>query len=353
MSPECIVVGSHLRFDGVWQRPQQIVTRLASHVPVLFVEEPFAAAEDRDDLRTEGGVTVLRPRRRDPGAAAADERTCATVRAWVAQRAACVWLYTPMMLALADALPGEPIVYDCMDELAAFDFAPPELRARERDLLARASAIFCGGRSLFDARRHLGERVHLEPSGVEYDHFASARTRAPHDLLAHLPHPIVGYVGVIDERIDFVILGALAAREASVVLVGPIVKIDPAILPQRTNVHFTGQVDYRDLPAYLAGFDVALMPFARNAATANISPTKTPEYLAAGVPVVSTPIADVVAAYGGVVTIANADFVDATFAAARSSPERIARGAARAREAGWDAIVDRMWARLEAEASHA
>ena len=352
MNVECLVVGSHLRFDGVWQRPQQIVTRLAARVPVLFVEEPFAANDDRDDLRATGNVTVLRPRRRVPGAAA-DAMTCATVRDWVAARSACVWLYTPMMLALADAAPGAALVYDCMDELAAFDFAPPELRARERDLLERAATIFCGGRSLYATRRHLGERVLLEPSGVEFDHFASARTRAPHGLLTQLAHPICGYVGVIDERIDVAIVDALAARGASVVLVGPIVKIDPAILPQRTNVHFTGQIDYAELPAFLAGFDVALMPFARNAATANISPTKTPEYLAAGVPVVSTPIADVVAAYGDVVTIAgDADaFADAALAAAATDPARIAAGVARAREVGWDAIVERMWARVEREGS--
>ncbi len=350
MNVDCIVVGSHLRFDGVWQRPQQLLTRLGARVPVLFVEEPFLATVDRDDLRAQGEITVLRPLR-SGHAAAADVETVASVRAWVGGRRALVWLYTPMMLALVDAVPDAPIVYDCMDELAAFDFAPPELRAREADLLARARAIFCGGRSLLETRKHLGARVSLFASGVEFDHFASARTIAPHPLLTELPHPICGYIGVVDERIDIAVLETLATRACSVVLIGPIVKIDPAILPQRTNVHFTGQVDYADLPAMLAGLDVALMPFARNAATANISPTKTPEYLAAGVPVVSTRIADVVASYGDVVTIVDdaESFAHAAMTAAHTAPERIAQGVDRARDVSWDAIVERMWQTLEGE----
>ena len=350
MNVDCIVVGSHLRFDGVWQRPQQLITRLAARVPVLFVEEPFLASDDCDDLRVQGNVTVLRPLRAAQ-AEVADERTVASVRAWIGDRRALVWLYTPMMLALTGAAPGAPIVYDCMDELAAFDFAPPELRAREADLLKRAEAIFCGGRSLFETRKHLGARVHLFASGVEFEHFARARSLAPHPLLRNLPHPICGYIGVVDERIDIALLETLAARACSVALIGPIVKIDPVILPQRTNVHYTGQVDYADLPALLAGLDVALMPFARNAATANISPTKTPEYLAAGVPVVSTRIADVIAAYGDVVTIADdaESFVDAVMIAASTSSQRIADGVARAHAVSWDAIVERMWATLEGE----
>ena len=350
MNVGCIVVGSHLRFDGVWQRPQQLLTRLAARVPVLFVEEPFLASDDRDDLRMQGNVTVLRPLRAEH-AAVADAETVASTRAWIGGRRALVWLYTPMMLALADAAPGAPIVYDCMDELAAFDFAPPELRARESDLLARACAIFCGGRSLFESRKYLGARVHLFASGVEFDHFARARTIAPHPLLTDLPHPICGYIGVVDERIDIALLETLAARACSVVLIGPIVKIDPATLPQRTNVHYTGQVDYADLPAMLAGFDVAVMPFARNAATAYISPTKTPEYLAASVPVVSTRIADVVASYGDVVAIAidAESFANAVMAAKDTPPERVAAGVERARDVSWDAIVERMWVTLEGE----
>ena len=180
----------------------------------------------------------------------------------------------------------------------------------------------------------------------------AARALPPHPLFVNLPHPICGYVGAIDERLDFAAITALAERDAQVALIGPVVKIDPSVLPRRTNVHFTGQMPYADLPSLLAGLDVALMPFARNEATLSISPTKTPEYLAAGKPVVSTPVADVVAEYGDVVTIAAepAAFADACLAeAARPDARRAARGSERARNAGWDTLVTRMWNDVETE----
>jgi glycosyltransferase involved in cell wall biosynthesis len=371
MTFDCILVGSHLRFDGVWQRPQQIVTRLARRVPVLFVEEPFAAAADADEPfgvpagaggpvaaaaaagkpERLAGLSVLRPRRRAPDDQRIDGRTVAAAQAWVGARRPLIWLYTPMMNALAEAFPAAPVVYDCMDDLAAFAFAPPAMGEREAALLAGADLIFAGGRSLYEKRRALGPQVRLYPSGVEFDHFAAARSLPPHALFANLPHPICGYVGAIDERIDFEAIDALANAGAQVALIGPVVKIDPRALPRRTNVHFTGQQPYAELPALLAGIDVALMPFALNAATASISPTKTPEYLAAGKPVVSTPISDVVADYGDVVTIAAepAAFAQAAIAAAAPDPVRIARGSERARNAGWDALVTRMWNDISTE----
>lgn len=350
MEVDCLVVGSHLRFDGVWQRPQQIVTRLGTRVPVLFVEEPFVADAERDEtVPAAGGVTVLRPRRA-AYAHGVDERTVAHVRSWIGGRRALVWLYTPMMFALADAAPDASVVYDCMDELSAFAFAPPELAERERELVARAALVFCGGPSLYEARRGLGAKARFAPSGVEFEHFA--RSVPPHPLHANLPKPVFGYAGVIDERIDAGALEALAREDAQVVLVGPFAKIDPASLPRRPNVHFTGRMAYADLPALLAGFDVAIMPFARNAATRFISPTKTPEYLAAGLPVVSTPVADVATRYGAFVTIAEGPdaFARACVAAAANpDPERRARGVERARAEGWDALVTRMWNDVERE----
>jgi glycosyltransferase involved in cell wall biosynthesis len=347
---DCLVVGSHLRFDGVWQRPQQIATRLAHRVPVLFVEESFVAERESDEIAsTFGALEVMRPLRSahayEPGPA-----TLAAARAWVGNRRPLVWLYTPLMSPLADAFPDASVVYDCMDELAAFDFAPVGMRERERELAERATLVFCGGASLFAARRALGSKVRLFPSGVEFDHFAAAAQ--PHPLFAGLPKPIFGYVGVIDERLDIDAIVALAERDANVLLVGPVAKIDPAMLPRRSNVHFTGRMPYAQLPALLAGIDVAIMPFAANRATQFISPTKTPEYLAARKPVVSTPVPDVISAYGDVVTIAAGPraFADACMAvAATPDPERVARGVGRARNAGWDELVTRMWKDLEQE----
>jgi UDP-galactopyranose mutase len=349
MEFDCIVVGSHLRYDGVRQRPQQVVSRLARHVPVLFVEEAFVAETERESYEEVDGIDVLRPLR-STYAHDADARTIAAARAWVGGRRALVWLYTPMMLALADAFGKASVVYDCMDELGAFAFAPPELLARDRVLSDRAELVFCGGPSLFDARRHLGRKARLAPSGVEFEHFASPAE--PHALFANLPRPICGYVGVIDERIDIAAIEALARRDVSVALIGPIAKIDPGILPRRPNVHFTGRMPYEALPSLLAGIDVALLPFASNAATRFISPTKTPEYLAAGKPVVALPVADVATRYGDFVTMApDAEtFADACLvAAARHDPDRVARGRVRARAEGWDALVARMWNDLERE----
>ena len=343
---DCIVAGSHLRYAGVWQRPQQLLSRMARRVPVLVVEEPFLGAHDGEHRETRGALEVLRPIRTTFDVERVDGATVAAVKAWVGARAPLIWLYSPMLLALAEAFPDAPLVYDCMDELAAFAFAPPQMKALERDLSARANLIFTGGRSLHEARKALGAKVKLYESGVEFARFAEAARIAPHALYAHLPRPVYGYFGVIDERLDLEVLEALARSEAQTVMVGPVVKIDPAVLPRRPNVHFTGAVDYAELPAFLAGFDVALLPFARNAATANISPTKTPEYLAGGKPVVSTPIADVVAGWGDVVEVAEtpAAFA-AACAAAAAAPDaaRIARGTERARGAGWDAIAERMW----------
>jgi glycosyltransferase involved in cell wall biosynthesis len=348
MSFECVVAGSHLRFEGVFQRPQQLLTRIARRVPVLFIEEPFLGAADRDEFEQHGELTVLRPVRRALGTERIDARTLQAARAWVGGRRALVWLYTPMMLALAGAFGDAPLVYDCMDELAAFAFAPPDMREREGALLTRADFVFAGGRSLYERRRSLGEKVKLFASGVEFEHFARAQTLTPHPLFAHLAAPVFGYFGAIDERIDLDVLLALAEGGGNLVLIGPIVKIAPAVLPRRPNVHFTGQLDYALLPAFLAGFDVAIMPFARNDATANISPTKTPEYLAGGKPVVSTPISDVVADYGDLVTYADTPqaFAQACRVALPPDPRRIALGIERARSAGWDTIVAEMWSDL-------
>lgn len=347
---EAVVAGSHLRFDGVWQRPQQLLTRIAERVPVLFVEEPFPAAVERNLTFEASGLTVLRPFRRAADGERVDAATIETVRGWLGGRKTAVWLYTPMMLELAEAFGDAPLVFDCMDDLASFAFAPPEMRARERTLLARAGLIFAGGRSLFEKHSEAGQRLKLYASGVEFDRFAAARTAAPHPLFAPLAGPIFGYAGVIDERLDLDVVRALAARDCNTVFVGPVVKIDPAVLPRAPNLHFTGQVPYPELPSFLAGFDVALLPFARNAATLNISPTKTPEYLAAGVPVVSTPIPDVAGEWGDLVRIAATPeaFVADCFRALTPDAGRRTRGIERARAAGWETIAAAMWRDLQA-----
>lgn len=344
--PEAFVAGLHLRWDGVWQRPHHLLTRLARHVPVIVIEEPHGAVEDRDEVRRYGDLTVIRPlRRRGWGEPLVDAQALATARDSAAGRSCGAWLYTPMMSDIIGAFAASPVVYDAMDDLANFDFAPRGMREREATLLERADIVFAGGRTLYENRRSYGAKVHCHPSGVEYERFAA--DVGPHPLAAMLAGPVFAYVGVIDERLDYGLIAALADAfpQANVLLAGPVVKVDPALLPQRPNVHYTGRLPYGSLPSLLAGVDVALMPFAINRATASISPTKTLEYFAARKPVVSTPVADVVAAYGQIVYVAEGvpAFVAAVRMALHAPAERIERGAAVAAAENWDAIFARMW----------
>jgi hypothetical protein len=348
-APDVFVAGLHLRWDGVWQRPHHLLTRLAKKLPVVVVEEPYGAAVDRDEVHGDGDLTVIRPlRRRGWGEPLIDAQALATARAFVGSRRCGAWLYTPMMSELIDAFAASPVVYDAMDDLANFDFAPRGMRERETALLERADVVFAGGRTLYENRRAYGAKVHCFPSGVELARFAADVW--PHPLTAMLKAPVLAYLGVIDERLDYDLIAALADAfpRAAVVLAGPIVKVDPARLPQRANVHYTGRLAYNALPSLLAGVDVALMPFAINRATASISPTKTLEYFAARRPVVSTPIADVVAAYGDIAYIADGSvaFVAAVRAALDAPPERIERGFAEAARQTWEAIFARMWAKV-------
>ena len=157
------------------------------------------------------------------------------------------------------------------------------------------------GVSLFEAKRHFHPRVHPFPSGVDVAHFLQARTMAA-DYAEHqsIPGPRLGYAGVIDERIDLKLLDDVARKrpEWQLIMVGPTAKVADDTLPRRSNIHWLGMKGYDELPGYFAGWDVGIMPFALNDATRFISPTKTPEYLSAGLPVVSTPIRDVVRSYG-------------------------------------------------------
>ena len=231
-----------------------------------------------------------------------------------------LWYYTPMARSFTNHLQASAIVYDCMDELSLFKDAPAAMKAAEEELFARADVVFTGGLSLYEAKREYHSNIHPMPSSIDVDHFRKARScvAEPSDQQA-IPHPRLGFAGVIDERLDVELLDRLANAHPDwhFVMIGPVVKIDPAILPHYSNVHYLGFRSYADLPAYFSGWDVALMPFARNDATRYISPTKTPEYLVAGKPVVSTSIHDVVRSYADHDVVRIADDPD-TFAAAVS-----------------------------------
>jgi UDP-galactopyranose mutase len=315
---------SHLRWNFVFQRPQQVMTRLARAMDILFWEEPVFDASGDAWLAHEhpaDGVEVLTPHLAagiDPAEAERQLRGLLDATLTGRDAPAVCWYYTPMMVPIARHLAPECVVYDCMDELANFDFAPPELPGLERELFAMADLVFTGGYSLYEAKREVHGSVHPFPSSVDTKHFAAARgTIAPPADQAALANPRLGFFGVIDERLDLELIAAVAdARpDWTIVMVGPVVKIDEASLPRRSNIAYLGGKTYPELPAYASGWDVALMPFAINAATRFISPTKTPEYLAAGLPVVSTPITDVIRHYGELEAVAIASSADEFVAA--------------------------------------
>ncbi|MGZ3184784.1 MAG: glycosyltransferase [Telluria sp.] len=309
-----IIVFCHLRWDFVYQRPQHLLTRLAQHYRVLVVEEPvFREGESfLEEFNPEPNLTIYRPHTPVQAHGFHDDQI-PLLRPLLAQivpedEDAIAWFYTPMALPLLQELNPGLVVYDCMDELAAFRNSPKQLLQRETALLKVADLVFTGGPSLYEAKRTRHANAHCFPSSVDVAHFQQALDPAIADPeQERLPHPRLGFYGVIDERFDPSIVEAMADAhpEWQIVLVGPVVKIDPASLPQRANIHYLGQRSYADLPRLLAGWDVCLMPFALNEATKFISPTKVLEYMAAHKPIVSTPITDVAKPYGHVVEIAH------------------------------------------------
>ena len=292
---------SHLRWDFVFQRPQHLMTRFARTHDVHVWEEPIfdsAPAAPRVEARTIAPhLTVATPHLiAGMDEEAVEAALCALLDEHLGtDRPQIAWYYTPMMLPFTRHLEAGCTVYDCMDELANFRFAPPRLLELEAELFKRADLVFTGGYSLYEAKRSRHPSVHPFPSSVDIAHFAQARATPPAN-----DRPVLGFYGVLDERFDIDLIAAIAdARpDCRFVMVGPVVKISPDELPRRDNIAYPGPATYDQLPALLAGWDVALMPFAINEATRFISPTKTPEYLAAGKPVVSTPVRDVVRHYG-------------------------------------------------------
>ena len=309
-STPTLVCFSHLRWDFVFQRPQHLMLRFARDMKVIFWEEPVDIGPRETPYLSERGaegfpnVRVVVPHL-PPGLS--DERRLEILSGLLDVRVAglgghvVAWYYTPMMLPFSRHIDRDVTVYDAMDELSKFRFAPPMLLDLEQELIETADLVFTGGSSLFEAKKDRHPSVHCFPSSVDRAHFAKARAAGlDADDQRDLPRPRLGFYGVIDERFDIELLDRIAAMrpEWTFVMVGPVVKIGEDELPRHDNIVYTGSRTYEQLPAYLAGWDVALMPFAMNESTEFISPTKTPEYLAGGKPVVSTPVRDVVRHYG-------------------------------------------------------
>lgn len=354
--PPDVICVSHLRWNFVFQRPQHLMTRCARDRRVFFVEEPEYGSELTPSLRCEaaGAVTIVVPQLPADLPPAASRVALRKLLDGMLRTHRIsdylLWYYTPMALAFTDHLTPVATVYDCMDELSAFKGAPAILKQFEVDLMDRADLVLTGGQSLYEAKRHQHRNIHPFPSSVDVGHFGRARriVKDPPDQ-ATIPHPRLGFFGVIDERMDIALLDGVAAAKPDwhLVMLGPIVKIDPASLPQRPNIHYLGSKSYDELPGYVAGWDVALLPFARNEATRFISPTKTPEYMAAGKPVVSTSIHDVVRPYGQLGLVRIADQVpvfvqSCAEAMAEDAATRITQADAFLAHTSWD----KTWSRI-------
>jgi glycosyltransferase involved in cell wall biosynthesis len=359
-----VFVHCHLRWDFVWQRPQQIFSRLAAHHPITFIEEPMwqgsarrleisepypnvvrlvpvlRADERTDDIDTQYAAVLPLLRRALSEHSVLRRRFGSPIQ----------WFYSPMVAPyFLDGFDATATVYDCMDELSQFRFAPSCLREREQLLISRADVVFTGGYQLYQSKSRYHSNVHFYGCGVDADHFSKARqpdTEVPAEV-ARLQRPVFGYFGVIDERLDYALLAQIAQEmpDASIVMVGPFAKVEQESLPNFPNIHWLGQRAYTDLPALVKSFDVCLMPFALNDATQYINPTKTLEYMAAGKPVVSTAVPDVLHHFTPIVDVALTaeEFIAAIQRAARSPrAELIKQGIDRANRASWDSIVNAM-----------
>ncbi|MBF0694224.1 MAG: glycosyltransferase [Flavobacterium sp.] len=300
-----MVVFCHLRWEFVYQRPQHIISRMAKSQKILFIEEPIPHSESEKNtanfIEVSENIHVLQPK------VDSLEDIKNVIPKYVNNTAIEIgWFYSPSFVVLLDHFSFSKIVYDCMDELSLFKGAPVQLLDQEKFLMSNANIVFTGGKSLYDSKKRLHKNVYCFPSSVDQLHFAKALNgvEIPADI-ANLPHPIVGYFGVIDERLDLELLNQTAINnpDVSFAMIGPLAKIHESDLPRPGNIHYLGMKSYEELPGYLKTFSVAMMPFALNDATKYISPTKTLEYMAAGKPIISTPIKDVVRDYQHCVTI--------------------------------------------------
>jgi glycosyltransferase involved in cell wall biosynthesis len=359
-----LICFSHLRWDFVYQRPQHLLNRCAQTRRVFIVEEPIATPEETswlDISKRDCGVWIVVPQisesLSDQEFTLSLQRMLNALLVEAQIQRPILWYYTPMAVPFTSHLQSSAVVYDCMDELSAFKGAHPQLQTWEARLFELADLVFTGGHSLYEAKQHQHPNVHAFPSSIDAAHFAQARNPLPEPAdQADIPHPRMGFYGVIDERLDLELLDGIAEARPDwhLVMVGPVVKIDPASLPQRPNIHYLGSKPYQELPYYLAGWDAALLLFARNESTRFISPTKTPEYLAAGKPVVSTSIRDVVRPYGdeNLVHIADTvpEFVEAIAAAldqSQTSADWLDRVDARLAQTSWDLTWQTMNDRIE------
>lgn len=323
-----ILCFSHLRWDFVFQRPQHLLTRWGKELPVYYIEEPIFGNFEVNFLKAKrynDNITIITPHIQEHSGEKEIqlylEDAIKKLISWNNITDYMFWYITPMAMPFTKNLNPKIVVYDCMDELSHFKGAHPDMVKNEALLLKFADVVFTGGHYLYEYKKDKHKNIHPFPSSIDQPHFESGLNCADPDDQVNLPHPRVGFFGVIDERLDIELLDGLAQKMPDVhfIMIGPVVKIDPAILPRHSNIHYLGQKSYNELPAYLGNWDIAFLPFAKNDSTRFISPTKTPEYLCCEKPVVSTSIRDVVVPYGEMGLVLISDTVNEFAAAIRKA----------------------------------
>ncbi|MDQ3102130.1 MAG: hypothetical protein M3R08_12135, partial [Bacteroidota bacterium] len=242
------MVFSHLRWDLVFQRPQHLLIRFARFRRVYYMEEPVFVDQELPYFtitRRQDGFRIVLPHLSTHTSHAERHKLLAKLVDQLIHQEKIkdqtIWYYTPEALPFTDHLAPVAVVYDCMDELSAFQGAPATLLKNEKRLLERADVVFTGGDSLYEAKRSQHKNIHSFPSSIDVEHFGKSRSiteEAPDQ--AGIPHPRFGFTGVIDERMDIELLAAVADERPDwhLVMIGPVVKIDPASLPQRSNIHY-------------------------------------------------------------------------------------------------------------------
>lgn len=336
---------SHLDWNFVYQRPQHLLSRFSKNYNVFYFEEPKYGDEDKIFKIENHGITIVKTFVKNPSDYFVIEKITADFITKNNIKADVIWYYTPMALNFTSKIKAQVVVFDSMDELSAFKFAPQNLLQKEEELFQKADIIFTGGNALYEAKKHRHHNIHSFPSSIDKGHFLKAR-RTGEDLQDQkdIGFPRLGFYGVLDERFNIDLLREIAFKkpEWNFIIIGPVVKISPEELPKAGNIHYLGSKDYSELPDYIRHWDVAMNMFALNESTKFISPTKTPEYLCAGLPVISTSITDVVHPYGDLELVEIADDADTFISKAeelltqKNNPERLKKADAFLADKSWD-----------------
>lgn len=311
-----IVCLSSTRWSFLWQRPQQIMSRLCARHDILYVDPPFPVAEEqvRGISNDESGTLIVKNLQTINDALQIfrpleisrfsypdlDSNELLKMNQELLQcqiqkalfqlgwQHPLLWLYDPRNVNLVDQLNPCGVIYDCVDSFRSFSWSHPHVSIWEEALVDRADVVLATSRALYQERLRKNRYTFLVPNAADYKHFSPWQGyEKPADITA-ISRPRLGFIGAIYEWVDLELLQVIADKSPAwnLVLIGP--KQHGLQLPERSNIHWLGQRGYAELPAYVHSFDVALIPFLVNETTQHANPIKFWEYLAAGKPVVST-----------------------------------------------------------------